>query len=165
MSAAPTLLQALREAVRALNAEPRFKVGDTDSYAIAAMCDRAISAAGSATNQPVALLNLRALAACHSLVSAYAAGGDCGEHPGTVEWSDVDEAHALALDTLSEPEATLALSALGTLETLVTCLDEGVRARELRNYINLQARAVVTRAGRNKHEHTRAIGSGAPDRS
>lgn len=39
-----TLLEALRLAQRALNTAPRFRVGDTDSYAIAAQVDRAISA-------------------------------------------------------------------------------------------------------------------------
>ncbi len=41
------MLVALQQAVAALNTAPRFKVPglDTDSYAIAALCDRAISKA------------------------------------------------------------------------------------------------------------------------
>lgn len=144
----PALLPALREAVRALNAEPRFRVGATDSYKIAARCDKAIAAAEAAARclPAVAMGNLKAIAACHALAKAYAEGGDNGEHPGTVEWSDVDEAHALALDALAEPGTVLIEDAIGTLETLVSSLDEGATARELRNYINLQARAVVDRA-------------------
>src|SRR5580704_9859331 len=45
--AARDLLDALEKAVRALNEVPRFKVPglDTDSYKIAAICDRAIAKA------------------------------------------------------------------------------------------------------------------------
>ena len=45
--AAAALLTALEQAVAALNAEPRFRVPQlgTDSYAIAALCDRAIQKA------------------------------------------------------------------------------------------------------------------------
>ena len=37
------LVDALKWAVLALNTAPRFKVGDTDSYEIAAKCDRTIA--------------------------------------------------------------------------------------------------------------------------
>lgn len=45
--AAPDMLATLEKAVWALNAAPRFRVSgiDTDSYAIAAACDRAIAKA------------------------------------------------------------------------------------------------------------------------
>ena len=43
--AAPELLEALRLAQRALNTAPRFRVGDTDSYEIAATVDKAIAQA------------------------------------------------------------------------------------------------------------------------
>jgi hypothetical protein len=42
ISAAPELFDACRYALRALNVAARFPVGDTDSYAIASMCDRAL---------------------------------------------------------------------------------------------------------------------------
>ena len=44
---APTLLEALQQAVAALNTAPRFAVPslDTDSYRIAALCDLAIAKA------------------------------------------------------------------------------------------------------------------------
>ena len=45
VNAAPNLLTALLLAQRALNAAPRFPVGDTDSYAIAAQIDQAIAEA------------------------------------------------------------------------------------------------------------------------
>jgi hypothetical protein len=45
MPADPELLEALRLAQRALNTAPRFRVGDTDSYKIAAIVDEAIEAA------------------------------------------------------------------------------------------------------------------------
>lgn len=45
IAAAPELYAALQEAVRALNTAKRFRVGDTDSYAIAALCDKAIAKA------------------------------------------------------------------------------------------------------------------------
>jgi hypothetical protein len=45
MAAAPIMLAALLLAQRALNAAPRFRVGDTDSYAIAAVVDKAIATA------------------------------------------------------------------------------------------------------------------------
>lgn len=48
IAAAPELLEALRQAQRALNAAPRFRVDDTDSYAIAAIVDRAIHSATAA---------------------------------------------------------------------------------------------------------------------
>lgn len=43
-TAAPVLLAALLLAQRALNTAPRFRVGDTDSYKIAAQVDEAIKA-------------------------------------------------------------------------------------------------------------------------
>ena len=43
--AAPKLLEALTLAQRALNTAPRFRVGDTDSYKIAAIVDRTIAEA------------------------------------------------------------------------------------------------------------------------
>jgi hypothetical protein len=45
--AAPDLLKALQQAVAALNTAPRFKVPslDSDSYEIAAVCDRALAKA------------------------------------------------------------------------------------------------------------------------
>jgi len=45
--AASELLDALEKAVEALNTAPRFKVPglDTDSYAVAAICDEAIALA------------------------------------------------------------------------------------------------------------------------
>ena len=43
--AAPAMLEALRLAQSALNTAPRFRVGDTDSYKIAAQVDKAIKAA------------------------------------------------------------------------------------------------------------------------
>jgi hypothetical protein len=42
MTAAPQMLEALRLAQSALNTAPRFRVGDTDSYQIAAIVDRAV---------------------------------------------------------------------------------------------------------------------------
>lgn len=45
IAAAPPLLFALRSAVNALNVAPRFRVGGTTSYAVAAMCDQAIAKA------------------------------------------------------------------------------------------------------------------------
>jgi hypothetical protein len=42
--AAPDMLEALLQAQRALNTAPRFRVGDTDSYLIAAKVDEAIKA-------------------------------------------------------------------------------------------------------------------------
>jgi hypothetical protein len=45
ISAAPEVLDACRNAVRALNTAECFKVGDTDSYEIAAQCLRAIAKA------------------------------------------------------------------------------------------------------------------------
>ena len=41
-AAAPAMLDALLFAQRALNTAPRFRVGDTDSYKIAAIVDEAI---------------------------------------------------------------------------------------------------------------------------
>ena len=48
-STAPELLDALRMAVTALNVTKRFRVGDTDSYAIAKQCDHIISIAEGRT--------------------------------------------------------------------------------------------------------------------
>lgn len=45
IAAAPELLAALQEAVTALNVKEKFPVYDTDSYAIAARCDKAIAKA------------------------------------------------------------------------------------------------------------------------
>jgi hypothetical protein len=39
------LLAACKKAVTALNVKPKFRVGFTDSYAIAAMCEKAIKTA------------------------------------------------------------------------------------------------------------------------
>jgi hypothetical protein len=44
-TAAPRMLEALTLARHALNMAPRFRVGDTDSYKIAAAVDRAIAEA------------------------------------------------------------------------------------------------------------------------
>src|SRR4051794_25516874 len=44
-TAAPVMLEALRLAQSALNTAPRFRVGNSDSYKIAAMVDAAISEA------------------------------------------------------------------------------------------------------------------------
>lgn len=52
MNAAPDMLEALLLAQRALNTAPRFRVGDTDSYKIAAAVDRAIARATAASHQP-----------------------------------------------------------------------------------------------------------------
>ncbi len=52
MTAAPAMLEALRLAQSALNTAPRFRVGDTDSYKIAAEVDKAIKAA-TAGNEPL----------------------------------------------------------------------------------------------------------------
>lgn len=38
------VVEALTDAVHALNVAPRFTVADTDSYAIASQCDRALGA-------------------------------------------------------------------------------------------------------------------------
>jgi len=48
IAAAPAILKALRLAQRALNTAPRFRVGDTDSYRIAAVVDGAIKQATAA---------------------------------------------------------------------------------------------------------------------
>ena len=45
IAAAPELLAACHEAVSALNVKERFKVQGTNSYAIAALCDKAIAKA------------------------------------------------------------------------------------------------------------------------
>lgn len=50
IAAAPELLDALRQAVTALNVKERFKVQGTDSYAIAALCDKAIAKAEGRTD-------------------------------------------------------------------------------------------------------------------
>ncbi len=43
------LIEALQAALLALNVKPRFKVQDTDSYAIAAKCESALKAAAETT--------------------------------------------------------------------------------------------------------------------
>ena len=43
IAAAPDLLEALQQAIQALNTVPRFRVGNTDSYRIASLCDRAVA--------------------------------------------------------------------------------------------------------------------------
>ncbi len=48
IAAAPAMLDALRMAQRALNTAPRFRVGDTDSYKIAATVDNVIVKATAA---------------------------------------------------------------------------------------------------------------------
>jgi len=50
--AAPAMLEALRLAQRAFNTAPRFRVGATDSYKIAAIVDEAIAAA-TARREPL----------------------------------------------------------------------------------------------------------------
>ena len=45
ITAAPAMLEALLLAQRALNTARRFRVGDTDSYDIAAIVDKAIATA------------------------------------------------------------------------------------------------------------------------
>jgi hypothetical protein len=45
IAAAPRMLAALMLAQHALNRAPRFRVGDTDSYKIATVVDRAIAGA------------------------------------------------------------------------------------------------------------------------
>jgi hypothetical protein len=50
-TAAPALLEALLLAQSALNTAPRFRVGDTDSYKIASLVDKAINAT-NARRQP-----------------------------------------------------------------------------------------------------------------
>jgi hypothetical protein len=50
MFSAPKLLAALLLAQRALNTAPRFRVGDTDSYKIAAIVDKAIAEATASQN-------------------------------------------------------------------------------------------------------------------
>jgi hypothetical protein len=45
IAAAPTMLEALLLAQRALNTAPRFRVGERDSYDIAAVVDHAIDTA------------------------------------------------------------------------------------------------------------------------
>lgn len=52
IAAAPELLEALQQAVRALNIQPNFKVGDTNSYAIASLCDRSIAKALGSDQTP-----------------------------------------------------------------------------------------------------------------
>ena len=52
-SAAPELLEALRLAQSALNTAPRFRVGDTDSYKIAAQVDKAIAEADATRGEPL----------------------------------------------------------------------------------------------------------------
>ena len=45
IAAAPAMLAALRLAQTALNTAPRFRVGETDSYGIASIVDKAIAKA------------------------------------------------------------------------------------------------------------------------
>lgn len=45
IAAAPDLLNALKKAVDALNTARKFRVNETDSYAIAALCDAVIAKA------------------------------------------------------------------------------------------------------------------------
>ena len=52
-TAAPTMLEALRLAQSALNTAPRFRVGDTDSYKIAAQVDKAIAEADAGRREPL----------------------------------------------------------------------------------------------------------------
>ena len=51
--AAPAMLEALRLAQRAFNTAPRFRVGDKDSYQIAAIVDKAIAEADAARREPL----------------------------------------------------------------------------------------------------------------
>lgn len=51
-AAAPAMLEALRLAQSALNTAPRFRVGDTDSYKIAAQVDNAIAEASGTRREP-----------------------------------------------------------------------------------------------------------------
>jgi hypothetical protein len=51
-TAAPAMLEALRLAQSALNTAPRFRVGDTDSYQIAAQVDHAIAEATGIRRDP-----------------------------------------------------------------------------------------------------------------
>lgn len=88
-------------------------------------------------------INLRAVEACQALVDAYAAGAEDGEHPQSVEWSDVDRAHELAVAVVREPAVERESHLLGTLETLLSALDEGHSPADLLNYINTQVRNVV----------------------
>jgi hypothetical protein len=58
------LIDALSAALRALNTARRFKVGDTDSYAIAAQAGRALKAAENPTS--------KALRDCYAVISQVA---------------------------------------------------------------------------------------------
>ena len=49
----PAMLAALLLAQRALNTAPRFRVGDTDSYRIAAQVDAAIKATATGEGRPL----------------------------------------------------------------------------------------------------------------
>lgn len=49
---AEQLIKALTMAIEALNTAPKFKVGDTDSYAIAAACTKAVFSAKAAIKKP-----------------------------------------------------------------------------------------------------------------
>jgi hypothetical protein len=51
-TAALAMLEALRLAQRALNTAPRFRVGDMDSYQIAAQVDNAIAEATGTWREP-----------------------------------------------------------------------------------------------------------------
>lgn len=111
-----------------------------------------------------ASFNPAALAACLALKQAYDRADE--DNPArdrdSVDWNDVDVAMDLAAEALRDPEAQLALDLIGTLETLVASLDEGLPRRDIINYINTQARIVVQRIKPN--EHTRIAGGGASDR-
>jgi hypothetical protein len=52
ITAVPAMLEALLLAQRALNTAPRFRIGDTDSYKIAAIVDNAIAKATNAWREP-----------------------------------------------------------------------------------------------------------------
>jgi hypothetical protein len=52
-TAAPAMLDALRLAQSALNTAPRFRVGDSDSYKIAAQVDEAIAEADAGRREPL----------------------------------------------------------------------------------------------------------------
>ena len=49
---ADQLIKALTMAIEALNTAPRFRVGDTDSYAIAAACTKIVTSAEASIKRP-----------------------------------------------------------------------------------------------------------------
>lgn len=49
--AAPALLEAVQNAVHALNTVPKFRCGVSHSYAVASMCDAAIAKAEGKESQ------------------------------------------------------------------------------------------------------------------